>query len=269
MEKQSPETSYSSYVATLQSSLKDSHTYDQIMQLAVGGSFATIGLLERELLIQHGLRPHDYVIDVGCGSGRLAKPLAEYLQGRYLGIDIVPALVEYARELVARPDWRFEVGQGLTIPEQDAQADVVCFFSVFTHLKHEETYQYLLEAKRVLKPTGKIIFSFLEFANPHHWGVFQHNVTFSALDKPLDQFMSLDAIKIWAYHLDMQVLTLSKAGQIRLSREFQVDDGSVLKGTVLLGQSVCVLSQTPYPRWRKKINNGLFRFADWLQRLHI
>lgn len=269
MENQSPHTTYSSYVDNLHNTLKESHTYDQVMELAVGGSFEVVGILERELLIQHGLRSHDYLIDVGCGSGRLAKPLADYLQGPYLGIDIVPALVDYARELVNRSDWRFEVAQGLTIPEKDNQADMVCFFSVFTHLRHEETYQYLQEARRVLKPDGKIIFSFLEFPNPHHWSVFEHNVASHSPNKPLDQFVSLDAIKIWAYHLDMQVTTLSKAGKIRLPREFHVTDGTVLNGTVLLGQSVGVLSKTIQPRWKRKVNNGLFRAADWLQRLHV
>lgn len=269
MEKQNHQSSYTDYVNNLQNALNDSHTYDQIMQQAVGGSFEVVGILERELLIQHGLRQQDYVIDVGCGSGRLAKPLADYLQGQYLGLDIVPALVDYARGLVNRPDWRFELSQDFTIPEQDNQADMACFFSVFTHLRHEETYQYLREAKRVLKPTGKIIFSFLEFPNPHHWGVFQSNVASVTPDKPLDQFISLDAIKIWAYHLDMQVVTLSKAGKITLSREFHLEDGTILKGTALLGQSICVLSKAAQPRWRQKINNGLFRLADWLQRLHI
>ena len=49
------------------------------MEIAVGGEFEAIGILERELLIQQGLQPTGYLIDVGCGSGRLAKPLAEFL----------------------------------------------------------------------------------------------------------------------------------------------------------------------------------------------
>ena len=58
--------------------------------LAIGGQFEACGIIEREILIQYGLRPDDYVVDVGCGSGRLAKPLADYLRGPYLGIDVVP-----------------------------------------------------------------------------------------------------------------------------------------------------------------------------------
>jgi ubiquinone/menaquinone biosynthesis C-methylase UbiE len=62
------------------------------------------------------------------------------------------------------------------IPEKDGEADFVCFFSVLTHLLHEQGFVYLQEAKRVLKPGGKIVFSFLEFAVPDHWAVFEGTV---------------------------------------------------------------------------------------------
>ncbi|OGL44816.1 MAG: hypothetical protein A2161_02180 [Candidatus Schekmanbacteria bacterium RBG_13_48_7] len=58
------------------------------MEKASGGDFYAVGILERELSIQHGLQPDDYIIDVGCGSGRFAKPLSEYLTGKYMGTDI-------------------------------------------------------------------------------------------------------------------------------------------------------------------------------------
>jgi trans-aconitate methyltransferase len=51
------------------------------MEMAVGGQFEAFGILMRELLIQTGLERDGYVIDVGCGSGRLAKPLSQYLSG--------------------------------------------------------------------------------------------------------------------------------------------------------------------------------------------
>ena len=131
--------------------LKWAPDIERAMTDAVGGEFEAIGILELETLKYFGLKEDSYVIDVGCGSGRLAKPLSRYLSGRYLGIDIIPELVEYARRIVARDDWWFEVGQGLSIPEKDGTADVVCFFSVFTHLLHEQSYVYLQEAKRVVK----------------------------------------------------------------------------------------------------------------------
>jgi ubiquinone/menaquinone biosynthesis C-methylase UbiE len=220
------------------------HGHDAAMRMAVGGQFEAIGILERETLIHHGLRGGDYLVDVGCGSGRLAKPLAEYLEGKYLGIDIVPELVEYACRLVPRGDWRFEVAKGLTIPEEDGRADMVCFFSVLTHLLHEESYKYLLEAKRVLKPGGKIVFSFLDFTVPSHWEHFGVNLSDIGVGShPLNVFLSGDAIRAWASHLDLGVELIQKGDvpYIPLPRPVTLEDGSVIKDMGTVGQSVCVL----------------------------
>src|SRR5437868_14740335 len=78
-------------------SLIKAHGTETAMRLAPGGEFEAIGILERELLIQHGLQRDGYLIDVGCGPGRLARPLSEYLDGKYLGIDVVPERSEERR----------------------------------------------------------------------------------------------------------------------------------------------------------------------------
>jgi len=217
---------------------------DQAMSLAVGGEFEATGTLERQLLIQHGLRPDDYVIDVGCGSGRLAKTLADYLRGKYLGIDVVEDLIEYARTIVGRPEWRFELVQGFRIPEQDGQADVVCFFSVFTHLLHEHSYLYLQEAKRVLKPGGRVVLSFLQFANPVHWAVFEQSVRAASAPSTLVQFMSRDGIEAWASHLGLRIEAIEDGDKptIVLPAPIVMESGEVLRERGAFGQSVCVMS---------------------------
>jgi SAM-dependent methyltransferase len=219
------------------------HPIVKAMELAPGGAFEKIGILERELLIQLGLRSDGYVIDVGCGSGRLAKPLSEYLSGKYLGIDIVPELVEYARNLVRRPGWRFEVAKGLRIPEKAKRADMVCFFSVFTHLYHEHSYVYLKEAARVLRPDGKIIFSFLEFSIPEHWTVFEATLKNMNAEIPPNVFLSRDAIHAWATHLNLKVQIIEDGNRpnIHLRQPFVLADGTVMEGNAKLGQSICVL----------------------------
>ena len=224
--------------------LDRSHDHDEAMRMAVGGEFDAVGLIERETLVHHGLRKDDYLVDVGCGSGRLAKPLAEYLEGKYLGIDVVPELVEYARRLVPRADWRFEVAKGLTIPEEDGRADMVCFFSVLTHLLHEESYTYLAEAKRVLRPGGKIVFSFLDFVVPAHWAQFEFNLRDIGVGShPLNVFLSADAIRAWASHLDLGVEFIQRGDEpyVPLTRPVTLEDGTVIRDMATVGQSVCVL----------------------------
>ena len=223
--------------------LKEFYPLDQAVKIAIGGEFETIGPLLRELLIYHGLQKDHYVIDVGCGAGRLAKPLSQYPELKYLGIDVVPDLLNYARNLAQRPDWRFEPASGLTIPEQDQQANMVCFFSVFTHLLHEESFVYLREAKRVLKPGGKVIVSFLDFNIDTHWTIFQNDVKDIGSAKPLNIFMSPDILRTWAKHLDLEVEIIKDANTpyVPVSEPITFEDGTVATDKAPLWQSLCVM----------------------------
>ncbi|PYS93006.1 MAG: class I SAM-dependent methyltransferase [Acidobacteria bacterium] len=241
-------------------SLIKAHGTETAMRLAPGGEFEAIGILERELLIQHGLQRDGYLIDVGCGPGRLARPLSEYLDGKYLGIDVVPEVVAYARKLVKRPDWRFEIAPGLTIPEKAGRADMVCFFSVFTHLPHEQSYLYLQEAIRVLKPQGKIVFSFLEFAVAGHWPIFETTVQNVGMPYPPNVFLSRDAIEAWAAHLNLQIELIAAGDEphIPLAAPVQFENKATMEGQGCLGQSVCVLRvekelSAPSPRWWQRL----------------
>ena len=48
----------------------------------------------------------------------------------------------------------------------DNAADMLCAFSVFTHMEHEDTYRYLVNARRVIKPGGRLVFSCLPMSLP-------------------------------------------------------------------------------------------------------
>ena len=216
---------------------------------AVGGEFLLYGVLELELLKMYGLTEHGYVVDVGCGSGRLAQPLSAYSKGRYLGTDIVPGMIEYARKAVNRQDWRFEVADEFVIPEKDEKADFVCFFSVFTHLLHEQSFVYLRESKRVLKPGGKVVFSFLEFSMASHWMVFEAAVKDIGGVRPLDVFLSRDAIHAWADHLQLQIEAVHDGDSlfIPVPHPITKESGEVVTGKAAFGQSVCVLRKPAKP----------------------
>lgn len=235
---------HASYGAKTKELLAERSERDAMAE-AVGGEFAAVGALEFCLLKQEGLRPEHTVIDVGCGSGRLAVQLRDYLSGTYVGMDVVPALYEHASHLCARPDWRFYSAPGTTIPEPDATADFVAFFSVFTHLLHEETYRYLTEAARVLKPGGRAVFSFLEYRIPSHWNVFDESVKDTRPDKVLNAFVDRDMIAGFAQRAGLAITALhdGDAPHIPLDRVVRWDDGREMNGLGNLGQSVCVLTR--------------------------
>jgi len=227
------------------STLLEHFNRDKAMSKAVGGDFEAVGILMFELLRSLGLEKEHTVIDVGCGSGRLACQLAPYLSGDYFGIDVVPELLHQAKSFCRRKNWRFEIAPGLSIPTNDNCADFVCFFSVFTHLQHEESYRYLLDAKRVVKESGKIVFSFLDFTVDSHWWIFDEALKSTKPDKVLSQFMSQNAIEAWAKHLKLSVVEMQTGDKphIPLSQTVRWDDGREMVGMGNLGQSVCVLTK--------------------------
>ncbi len=95
---------------------------------------------------------------------------------RYFGIDAAQEPLDYTRRKVARPGFSFRLVPGNAIPVADVQADFATFFAVFTHPLHEESYTYLERTRRVPAPGVRVVFSFLEFANPSYRAVFAGDV---------------------------------------------------------------------------------------------
>ena len=230
------------------------HGNEEAMSLAVGGNFHWIGQIEADLLRAWGLTPGMTLIDVGCGSGRTAHALAASGDAfAYHGTDVVPELLKHARS-VTPASFRYTLVDDIRIPAADSTADFICAFSVFTHLMHEESYRYLMEARRVLKPGGRVMFSYLEFARPEHWAIFEGTVHQSATGtRPhLNVFIERTAIQVWADNLGLTVLTLEadRDKDVAISRDVTTDAGVPVRGRALLGQSVCVLekpAQAPSP----------------------
>lgn len=199
------------------------NSYNDAIRAAAGApeSYEKVAAAERDILIGAGLKPYHYLINVGCGGGRLESALVDYLTGPLLGTDVVPLLLKHARKTF--PQWRFERVTKIVIPEKDECADMVCFFSVFTHLLHQDSYRYLQEARRVLKPGGIIVFSFLDFTVRAHWPIFETTVGASRRINQLNQFISHDAIEAWAEMLGLEIIRIESEGQF--------------------GQSVCILAK--------------------------
>jgi SAM-dependent methyltransferase len=180
------------------------HPIDEAMALAVGGGpYDIIGGLEADILKAAGLAEGMRLVDLGCGSGRLASALHGRGKFSYVGIDIIQALLDYAK--TKAPSYEFIRHRGLSIPQQDASADIVSAFSLYTHLLQTEIYIYLSESVRILKPGGKIVFSFLEFQDPKHWTIFANSVegTRAGRGDHLNMLLERSTIDLWAAKLGL------------------------------------------------------------------
>jgi SAM-dependent methyltransferase len=113
--------------------------------------------------------PGAVIVDIGCGVGRLTRPLARDAQ-RVIGIDVSSEMLDRARELNAQLDnveWLHGDGESLR-PIEDASADVCVSHVVFRHIPDPAiTLGYVREIGRVLGLGG---FAAIEFSNdpePH------------------------------------------------------------------------------------------------------
>lgn len=123
-----------------------------------------------------GLKPSDNVLDVGCGIGRMAYGLVDYLAptSKYEGFDIVPELIDWAvAEITPKyPNFHFSHApiynswynpKGHLTPSQfifpypDQEFDFIFLTSVFTHMPGGDIRHYMDEIRRNLKPGGRAV----------------------------------------------------------------------------------------------------------------
>jgi SAM-dependent methyltransferase len=149
------------------------------------------------------MNPSSHILDVGCGIGRLAIAMPDFLDanGGYEGFDIVPEGIEWCKQHIVGPhdNIHFTLADvynkeynpkgssqpaDYKFPYADETFDVAVLLSVFTHMLPSDVDRYVGEIARVLKKNGRICAScyiimpesLQLMTSGHGFMLFKHNL---------------------------------------------------------------------------------------------
>lgn len=144
--------------------------------------FHGTGRDQLEFLVEMaGLQPSHRVLDIASGIGRLAIPLAAYLDetGSYDGFDISPDMVDWCKSKISvgKPNFTFQLANIATrwspkgqipadqyrFPYPDSTFDIAYAGSIFTHILPDAARNYLRQSARVLTPGGRLVSTWLVY----------------------------------------------------------------------------------------------------------
>jgi len=138
--------------------------YERLFVPAIFGRWAS------QVTAAAHIGPADHVLDVGCGTGALARVAADYVtRGKIVGVDRNPGMLAVARRVMPGIDWR--EGDAKELPFDNASFDVV--MSQFALMYFAERRAALSEMMRVLKPGGRLAVAV--------WGPFEHATSYVIL----------------------------------------------------------------------------------------
>ena len=131
-----------------------------------------LGKLQLDYLVEQGLKPEHYVLDVGCGPLRAGVHFMGYLEpGHYAGIDKRGDTLERARDIelprygLADKNPNLLVNGAFEFHKLGQTFDYAIAQSVFTHLPVNNIVRCLVEMAKVLNPGGRFYATIYENPN--------------------------------------------------------------------------------------------------------
>jgi ubiquinone/menaquinone biosynthesis C-methylase UbiE len=223
------------------------------------GDFLEQGKHHLELLNKYAdLNKNHSVLDIGCGIGRAAVALTQYLSedGKYEGFDVVEKGIIWCKKQITKdfPNFNFQYiplnndlyhftdqkAEEFVFPYENNSFDTIFLFSVFTHMQPLEVQNYFNEIQRVLKPNGKCLATFFLYDNQTEQNISSNNGAYSfAYDK----------------------------GNYKLMNE-KVPSANIAFNETYINEMIEIshlkLKNKIYGTWANRANNDLFDFQDIL-----
>jgi SAM-dependent methyltransferase len=166
-----------------------------------------------DIVTYASVTPQDSVLEIGCGTGRIGIKLAPRC-GHWTGADVSQNMLRHARETLRdQPNVSFAHLNGVDLLGiADRSMDVVYCSGVFMHLDEWDRFRYIVEARRVLKPGGRIYFDNFNLGSDEGWKLFEELYLLEPAARPphISRSSTPDELRIYAERAgftDLQVLT--------------------------------------------------------------
>ncbi len=132
----------------------DSPRLWSVFQLLAGGATA-----KRKLAVKY-FQGQGRVLEVGCSTGMIAPAFGRKVGVTYLGVDIDPAVIKYAKKVFSGvPGFEFQLVQADPPNFGTAEFDFVLLAGVLHHVDDDGCRDILVAAVRAAKKNGVIAVS--------------------------------------------------------------------------------------------------------------
>ena len=129
----------------------------------------TAGKNQFNYLVEHGLKPSQRVLEVGCGNLRLGWRLIEYLDPCcYVGLEISPKMLAHARRKIPKFKLQRKLPYLFHVEELDysffpeRSFDWISAYAVFVNSSIESIERVILALAPLLKEGGNFDFTYYE-----------------------------------------------------------------------------------------------------------
>jgi SAM-dependent methyltransferase len=166
-----------------------SAVWDSLSMTSDGAAFAATGFSDESSLQTSGkqvatriavaisLKASDDVLEIGCGVGRVGWAIAPKCRS-WIGCDISKTMLSHAqRRLAGLSNVRFvHLHEGNLGEIPDASLDVVYCTNMLAHLDQMDRWQYVMEAHRILRPSGRLYIDTVALDSPEGWAMLSNNL---------------------------------------------------------------------------------------------
>lgn len=111
------------------------------------------------------LKPHHYLLDIGCGGLRLGLWAISYLEsGHYFGVDAVQNYINLGHRILTKSgidkEYTIFTNSNFDFSLVTHKVDFAIAHSVFTHMSRPQIDRCLGNLKKAMKPGGTLLFTY-------------------------------------------------------------------------------------------------------------